>query len=54
VEQLREGGTLVIPVGPNGGEQNLVRIDKEMGGNVRTTTICGVRYVPLVNQLKTT
>ena len=50
LEQLKEGGRMIIPVGPNGGDQSLLQIDKSVEGDGRctTTVVSGVRYVPLV------
>jgi protein-L-isoaspartate(D-aspartate) O-methyltransferase len=48
VDQLALGGRMVIPVGPNGGEQYLLQVDKDATGKVTSKRICGVRYVPLV------
>jgi len=49
VSQLKPGGRLVIPVGPSGGDQVLWRVDKGAGGEVESTPLMGVRYVPLVD-----
>jgi len=46
VEQLKEGGRLVIPVGPPGGYQTLWRITKSEG-KVISENITGVLFVPL-------
>jgi protein-L-isoaspartate(D-aspartate) O-methyltransferase len=46
VEQLAEGGRLVIPVGPTE-HQDLVRIVKRDGGTVRESLLA-CRFVPLV------
>lgn len=48
VEQLKEGGRLVIPVGPDGGDQWLMVVDKLKGGKLVETRCEAVRYVPLV------
>lgn len=48
VEQLKEGGRLVIPIGPTHGEQVLMRMDKDADGTTRWRELCGVRFVPLV------
>jgi len=49
VDQLKNGGRLIIPIGPQSGTQYLYQIDKLSDGKVETKTITGVRYVPLVN-----
>jgi len=43
--QLKEGGRMVIPVGPQFGTQNLVLVTKQ-DGKVRTRTLMPVRFVP--------
>ena len=48
VQQLKPGGRMIIPVGPQGGSQHLMRIDKDAGGNTTQHNLMGVRYVPLV------
>ena len=50
VEQLKPGGRLVMPLGPHGGIQDLVRLDKNPDGTTRTTSIIPVQFVPLVNK----
>lgn len=45
VAQLKEGGRMVIPVGPQFGMQNLVLVTKQ-DGKVRTRTLMPVRFVP--------
>lgn len=45
IEQLGEGGRMVIPVGPQFGAQNLVLVTKR-DGRVRTQTLLPVRFVP--------
>jgi len=49
IEQLRPAGRLVIPVGEPYGYQNLQLLEKDAGGEVRTRTILGVAFVPLVD-----
>ena len=49
IDQLAFGGRLIIPVGPNGGSQNLGQIDKMLNGKIEKTTLMGVRYVPLTD-----
>ena len=41
---------MVIPVGPDGGDQSLDQIDKGMDGKVTRSTLFGVRYVPLTDK----
>jgi len=48
VDQLKEGGRLIVPIGPPHGEQVLVCIEKQAGGDTRWHELCGVRFVPLV------
>jgi len=48
VAQLKEGGRMVIPVGPQFGAQNLVLVTKQ-DGIIRTRTLMPVRFVPLVS-----
>jgi protein-L-isoaspartate(D-aspartate) O-methyltransferase len=48
LRQLRPGGVLVIPVGPVGGYQELWRIQRTEAGAYETTSLGGVRFVPLV------
>jgi protein-L-isoaspartate(D-aspartate) O-methyltransferase len=45
--QLKEGGRLVIPLGPPGGAQTLVRYSKVQGKLVQEASLA-VRFVPLV------
>jgi protein-L-isoaspartate(D-aspartate) O-methyltransferase len=45
--QLKEGGRLVIPLGPSGGAQTLVRYRRVQGNLVEEASLA-VRFVPLV------
>ncbi len=49
VQQLADGGRMVIPVGPAGGYQTLWRIIKE-GDKVRSENKGGVLFVPLTRK----
>ncbi|MCD6295538.1 MAG: protein-L-isoaspartate(D-aspartate) O-methyltransferase [Deltaproteobacteria bacterium] len=47
IEQLNEGGRMIIPVGRTGGVQKLVRAVKK-GGRLKTENVMYVRFVPMV------
>lgn len=47
VQQLKDGGRMVIPVGPPGGYQTLWLVEK-VGGEVRTQSMLGVIFVPML------
>jgi protein-L-isoaspartate(D-aspartate) O-methyltransferase len=47
VEQLAEGGRLVIPVGRDGGAQELVRLTR-VGDRIERENLLPVRFVPLL------
>lgn len=46
LEQLKEGGSMVIPVGARGSVQNLQLIEKSPKGKIRTRELMPVRFVP--------
>lgn len=48
LDQLAPGGRMVIPVGPAGGVQELIRIRKTPAGILSTEEIIPVRFVPMV------
>ena len=48
VQQLKPGGRLLCPVGPDGGAQDLVQVDRRADGSFEKKKLLGVRYVPLV------
>ena len=47
VQQLKPGGKLVIPVGPQWMGQELLVIEKDAGGRTSTRKALAVRFVPL-------
>jgi protein-L-isoaspartate(D-aspartate) O-methyltransferase len=47
IGQLKEGGILVAPIGPERGDQELYRITRAAGGDT-AERLCPVRFVPLV------
>jgi len=48
IEQLDRGGRMIIPIGPNRGPQNLIRIYKDQAGKVTEQQVLPVSFVPLV------
>jgi protein-L-isoaspartate(D-aspartate) O-methyltransferase len=48
IEQLTEGGRLVIPLGDQ--EQQVLTLVEKEGGGLRTTTVSDVRFVPLLGE----
>lgn len=50
LSQLKVGGVMVIPVGPVGDYQELWRIVRVEEGRYESTSLGGVRFVPLVHQ----
>ena len=51
VEQLKPGGRMVIPVGSMYGAQNLLQVDKDSAGKVRTRILLPVAFVPMLSGL---
>lgn len=50
VEQLAPGGRMVIPVGPQGGTQRLLLVEKARDGAVTRVPLDPVRFVPLIEE----
>ena len=50
VDQLAEGGRLVMPVGNPGWVQELVKVTRGPGGKLAHENLGGVRFVPLIGE----
>ena len=50
VYQLKPGGRMVIPVGPERSSQVLTLVEKDLDGSVRTRPLLPVRFVPLTGE----
>lgn len=48
IAQLKPGGRMVIPIGPQGGPQSLVRLDKHKDGTTMQRDLLPVAFVPLI------
>ncbi len=46
IEQLKEGGKMVIPVGAPFTAQHLMLVEKQKDGKIKTTNLLPVRFVP--------
>lgn len=52
VDQLKPGGRLVIPVGSSAGNQQLMLVQKDRQGRIRTQHILPVAFVPFTRSLR--
>jgi len=52
VEQLKPGGRMILPVGPQWWGQDLLILEKDAEGNVNTQQSFPVRFVPMVHEKK--
>ena len=52
IDQLANGGRLVVPVGEEGGSQYINIIDKDINGKITIEKTLGVCYVPLTSEKK--
>ncbi|CEM17523.1 unnamed protein product [Vitrella brassicaformis CCMP3155] len=50
LHQLKPGGVMVIPVGPKGGDQTLMKLTKDAAGRVHRENITSVIFVPLTSK----
>ena len=50
VEQIAEGGSIVMPVGDPGWVQELLKVTKGPGGKLIQQNLGGVRFVPLIGE----
>jgi protein-L-isoaspartate(D-aspartate) O-methyltransferase len=48
LEQLKNGGRMVVPVGPAFSTQRLMLVEKTASGRIRTQALYPVRFVPLL------
>jgi len=48
IEQLRDGGSMLLPLGAPNGRQNLVKMSKSAGGALQREELIAVRFVPLL------
>ena len=50
IQQLKTGGRLVIPVGPENEIQSLHVLEKTESGETRVTVVLPVRFVPFLDE----
>jgi len=49
LEQLKDGGRMIIPVGPHNSVRQLVRVEKK-DGKIKTKNVMAVRFVPFTRE----
>lgn len=49
-DQLSPGGVMIVPVGENAGNQQLMKIRKASDGSISSEPLMDVRFVPLVSE----
>jgi len=52
LSQLKPGGRMVIPVGSVYGVQNLILVEQDSAGELRTRNLLPVRFVPMLSGLR--
>jgi len=52
IEQLAVGGNLVLPVGEEGGVQDLLVVTKQSDGSLLRKTVAPVRFVPMTGEIR--
>ena len=50
IEQLKPGGTLVIPVGESGEVQTFTKVTKLESGEIQKERLMAVRFVPMTGE----
>jgi protein-L-isoaspartate(D-aspartate) O-methyltransferase len=50
IDQLKNGGRIVMPVGEPGWAQELIKVTKRPGGKLIRENLGGVRFVPLIGE----
>jgi len=50
IEQLADGGRIVMPLGSPGGIQELIKVSKGSGGELNRENLGAVRFVPLIGE----
>ena len=52
LDQLKPGGTMILPVENDQGFQHLILITKDPDGTIHKKTILPVRFVPMTGEVK--